>query len=138
MKFSLHGPDPRGHKPGRKLALVEGRPKSGLVAGDDVDKPKWYDGEPVADGVRRVLRVRVPWYMLDGSVPDGVGAKNLKGNFLGHLVQPPPYMRAVDIDFYVSEGDPYWPFPEDVREQNAAMGPLRNQSGQILTAVVDA
>ncbi|MPV36950.1 hypothetical protein [Georgenia subflava] len=135
MKLSLHGPDPRGMRPGWKLEFDGPRPQSGVLVGEDGDKPKWYDSEEVADGVRRVLRVRVPWYTLDGSLPNGLGAKTFKGEFVGALVPPPQPLNAVDVDFYVSDSEPYWPTVDPVRENNAGMGPLVHESGQVLTAV---
>lgn len=135
MKLSLHGPDRRFLQPGWKLEFDGPRPQSGWLAGKDADKAQWYDGEVVADGVQRVLRVRVPWYTLNGSLPNGLGAKTIKGQFFGALIPPPQSMYAVDIDFYVSNSGPYWPEEERVQEANAGMGPLVNESGQVLTAV---
>lgn len=135
LKFSGHGPDPDHANPGWKLAFVDKQPKVAVLAGEGALEVQRFDGEPVTGGVRRVVRVRVPWYTLDGSLPNGVGHNEIKKMFTGHLVAPPGHWCAADVDFYVSESDPYWPDADDVRSKNAAMGPLRNEAGQVLTAV---
>lgn len=135
VKISGHGPDPRpGMRAGWKLQ-PDGPLRPEVVLSDAMRRGKWFDGVRMAEGARLVTRIRVPWFMLDGSLPNGIGATEVKKKYQAGLVAPPARWCAVDVDFYVSDtGEPFWPSIDEVRASNAALGPLRNKSGQVLTA----
>lgn len=139
VKISCHGPDPRpGLIAGWKLEPepAESR-RPNMIVDEGIRRGKWFEGEEVEEGTRLVTRVRVPWFTLDGSLPNGIGASEVKEEYRAFLIPTPTRSNAADIDLYVSDtGEPYWPSKDQVRASNAGPGPLRNESGQILTAVV--
>lgn len=134
-KISLHGIDPRHPEPGWKLGF-DGEPRRDhLVVGDRAKSAQWYPGAAVAENVSLVLRIRIPWFSMSRSVPNGVSGRPLKSGHVGHLVPAPALWYSTDVDIYVSDGEPYWPNPQTIARDNAGMGPLANTAGQILTAV---
>src|SRR5699024_8907169 len=125
IKISGHGPDPRPRmRAGWKLQ-PDGQVQQDVVLSDEMRRGKWFDGVEMSDGARLVARIRVPWFTLDGSLPNGLGASEVNRKYQAGLVAPPTQWCAADIDFYVSEtGEPFWPVIDEVRAHNAAMGPL--------------
>ncbi|GAB3570476.1 hypothetical protein GCM10027445_24070 [Amycolatopsis endophytica] len=113
IKISLHGPDLRHPEPGFKLGIdssAQATAHEKLLWRFDDGAMGWFPGREIARGVRHVVRIRVPWDTMQAG------------------------RRAVDFDFFLAEGRPYWPNSRQIRKNRAGLGPLRNSAGQYLTA----
>lgn len=138
LKFSLHGPDPAHTWHGFKLALDGDTDSPETVV---VMTPNWlplvFPGHLVDTGSELVshlvLRLRMPWDIFDR--PSAWPVARLRTGDQGLRVSAPPILRSADVDFYVSEGAPFWPNEAQARADNATVGPLRNTADQYLTAV---
>lgn len=132
IKVSLHGPRDASSDPWLKMGQAR---KFADSETSNVDVrgqlPFTFRGENVADGVRRVLRVRTTWDLFDSDLL-GLGyQKRTSGRRLRLEVPPPGY--ASDVDFFLSDGKPF--IPGDTLARNALVGQLRNDAGQALTAI---
>jgi len=136
FKISLHGPDERHAAPGFKLGSDGATPADTATVATVGFLPAWFDGELVAPGVRRVIRIRTTWDLFEDGVPSAPSAGEVAGGFEAHIAEPPPPGYATDIDLFVCEGLPWWPREVAAREANAALGPLKNGAGQWLTGLV--
>ncbi len=58
-----------------------------------------------------------------------------KATLQARIPAPPPGGVA-HVDLYLTVGEPYWPNEQQARERNAGMGPIFNDAGMSLTAVV--
>lgn len=144
-KISLHGPDdrhPNGpfFKLGPDRSFTPSEKHKGSVTtrwGDVTGDELRFEGEYLTSTVRRVMRLRWSWelfqdgaYTEDASKP--IGSKNSGAK----LLKAPEFPYALDVDFYLSDREPYWPNKREVMRRDAGMGPLRNSANQYLTAVV--
>ena len=143
LKFSLHSPDPRHPGGGGfKMAMdtedafdraVEG---GQLLAQRHGDWPVWFPGRRLTADSTLVMRMRWTWDAATrlGPAP-APGA--LKKGAVGLMVPPPPAPGdAVDVDLIVSKEAPFWPREKRARQDNACLGPLRNEAGDWLTGTV--
>lgn len=137
IKVSLHGPDERESvgppvfKFGFDRSVAD---RSGVLHAEGFNG-RAFPGEQVSPTARRVLRIRVPWDTLRPGDPAGPGKLQLRPGMRGAIVRPPDVGYAVDLDVFVSDGEPYWPAsPVQMRRDGAAIGPFRNDAGQLLTA----
>jgi hypothetical protein len=143
-KISLHGPDEK-HPGGPMLKLGPDRSftpsedSQGSVTeiyGDAAGTTLEFEGETVAPGVRRVIRLRWSWEMFQDGAYTEQSPDSIKRHNGAKLLTAPQPVNALDVDFFLSDDGPYWPNEEEVRRKNAGMGPLQNSAGQFLTAVV--
>lgn len=140
FKVSLHGPDPRPDlRPGFRFGVDRSVPSSSnLLTGEKGFDGTWYEGEemPGGSGARRVLRIRFGWDMFQPGMPPGLVKRDLSRGMTGAIIKFPEAGYAVDVDFFVANGAPYWPGRiEKIRKDNAAIGPIVNTANQFLTAV---
>ena len=98
--------------------------------------PLWYSGRPIRRGVTHVARVRHPWTLFHKGMPSAPTPSTPKGKVFAGVVKLPDEMRVVDVDLYVCQERPYWPKEAQARADEAALGPLRNASGEYLTGVI--
>ena len=143
LKVSMHGPDARhGGLGGFKVdydhdALPRARSAGGIAVAHPDMLPSWFAGQPVANGrAIHVARIRHPWLMFNRGAPSAPMPTAPKNDVVARVLPVPDQMCAVDIDLYVCPGKPFWPNEAEVRADNAALGPLRNEAGQYLTGVV--
>ncbi|MBE8516013.1 hypothetical protein ILP97_00465 [Amycolatopsis sp. H6(2020)] len=140
VKISVHGPDPRHDQPGFKFG-VDGKAASLLhdsVAWrfEEGAQMGWFPGAEVVSGVRHLVRIRFTWNSFQHGSPSGPQPSTSKEVGQHLLIEAPPLLKAADIDLYLSDtGKPYWPNEQKARRDNATLGPLENDAGQILTAV---
>jgi len=136
IKVSLHGPDDRPtvgaphFRYGFDRSVTD---RSGALHADGFEERR-FPGERINDHVRRVLRIRVPWDMLQPGVPSGLGKTSLTRGMEGGVVNYPSVGYAVDLDVFLSNRTPYWPASAaQMARDNAGFGPYRNEAGQYLT-----
>ncbi len=140
VKVSIHGPDPDPrNRPGFKFA-VDGvktlHHESTAWRFEDGARPGWFLGADAAPGVKHLVRIRFPWSTFEPGSPSGDQPTMSKSVGQHLLLSAPDPLKAADVDVYLSDtGKPYWPDEEQARIDNAIMGPLTNDAGQILTAV---
>lgn len=136
LKFSLHGPDPRGLTPHFRLSAFRGSTKAALRI-DGGELPMYFPGRqvPGADGVRHVMKFRFTYDAFLPQVERGRGAgKRIGSDARGIAITAPPSRAEVsDLDLYVSDADPF--APPGALASNALVGPIRNEAGQSLTGV---
>ncbi|MBD7949605.1 hypothetical protein [Oerskovia rustica] len=140
FKVSLHGPDPRPElRPGFRFGVDRSVPATtNLLTGEQGHRGTWYEGEqmPGPSGARRVLRIRFGWDMFQPGMPAGLIKFDLSRGMTGALIKFPDVGYAVDVDFFVADGAPYWPGRvEKIRKANSAIKPIVNTANQFLTAV---
>jgi hypothetical protein len=142
LKVSLHGPDERHADPGFKIErdIRAGRevpPPDGLVIAPADWLPCWFNGYAVADDARHAIRFRFPFGLFRPEYPSAPPPRDVTPRDFAALIPPPTKeLSAVDVDIYVSARRPYWPKQRRARRDNACLGPLLNEAGQYLTAVV--
>jgi hypothetical protein len=140
-KISLHGPDVRHPgQDGFKLEVDDRATPAARAAGGGwlltaEMKRRWFAGREVAPGVRHVLRLRSDFTLFQPGVPSGPNPGEIATSAFGGVIRPPAPLCAADVDFYVSTGAPYWAGGARSKRENARLGPLVNESGQVLTAV---
>jgi hypothetical protein len=142
VKISLHGPDPRPGlgPPGFKIAIdLQAQRKAaaagGVVAGLDSMRPAWFTGRATENGAVHAITFRSTWDLFQPGVPSAPNPGEIKPKTRGLIVPPPPILAAADVEIYVSSGHPYWRNEQQAREDNACLGPIRNQADQYLTGV---
>lgn len=142
LKVSLHGPDERHSAPGFKIERDAPRGQDapaieGLVVSPPDWLPCWYSGRPVTEDVRHAIRFRFSYNIFRRGYPSAPSPRDVTAKDVAGLVPPPNHeLNAVDVDLYVSTGHPYWPNERKARRDNACLGPLLNEAGQYLSAVV--
>ncbi|HWA67817.1 MAG TPA: hypothetical protein VG899_15755 [Mycobacteriales bacterium] len=138
-KVSLHGPDPRHPGlDGFKLACEAAPDALPTDAGQLVSpgmERTWFMGKEMAPGVRHVMRIRTDFTLFLPGVPSAPNPGKIREDDLGALIPPPAPLCAADVDFYVSNGAPYWAGGSKSKRANARLGPIANEAGQVLTAV---
>lgn len=145
MKVSLHGPDP--NHPGKQHLRfdfahpdqVEKAVKAGGGWSTDLsDGPPFnFSGRQVNDHAAHIVRFSSEWDMFSSGMPPAPGGPKHKQKATLHARVPaPPKGQVTHVDLYLSLGDPYWPNEQQARDKNAGMGPISNDAGMNLTAVV--
>jgi hypothetical protein len=139
-KISLHGPDSRHPAPFLSIGRDRDAPTVNAAAvvaeGEFAAGRVLFPGHLSGPGARLVVRIRVPWLMLNPHHPSApVPPDALKPGQQGLIAPPPPSMRAVDFDLYVCDRRPWWPNEKQARRDGATLGPLTNEAGQHLTGV---
>jgi hypothetical protein len=113
---------------GRGDFLLHSLPRKGHVV----------DGQELAPSVFRVARIRWVWdlqrpryrrFATSGALPEVTDDQS--GARLSKLLGP---NEAADVDLVISYNEPYWPAGPKSLQDNARLGPLRNDSGMWLTA----
>lgn len=143
LKLSLHSHDPRHPAGGGfKIAMDTQETFEREIAQNKAigwrngDWPVWFPGKPIGETSTLVARFRWTW---DACHRLGPAARpgELKANAVGLAVPPPTGPGdATDVDLIVSRDRPHWPNEVQARRENACIGPLRNETGDWLTAVV--
>lgn len=140
MKISLHGPDPRPNlKPGFKVTIDRSAlPKVLASGGDFVDynfgQNAWFTGRPVTSKVTHVATFRYTPDLFAAGVPSAPPPGTFKPpKEAGYIISSPELLRVADIDFYISNGAPYWWNSVQAFKDNSCFGPIRNKAGQYLT-----
>lgn len=141
MKLSLHGPRPENPGPGPWLKF--GRDSSvaedtGVAAGR-WNLPIWFAGHEVRPNVRHCVRFRFDWTMFRPGVLSGPspGVVKRPGRAQAGVVRHAPSIGfSLDVDLFVSDGEPCWPDEARARPAEALLGPLHNKAGQWLTGEV--
>jgi hypothetical protein len=147
LKVSMHGqenrPGLRWRKPGFKVdldrnALPKAEAAQGVIVPVGMSLPTWFPGAPVpGTRVTHLLRFRTAWDAFGPEVPSAPDPGTVKPGAFAGLAPAPPPGYATDVDVYVSRGGaPYWPNETQARRDNACLGPLRNDAGDLLTAVI--
>jgi hypothetical protein len=143
-KVSLHGPDPR--HPGRqhlrfdldKPELVDKATNAGGRWSPGSDPlPFYFSGRQVNDHAAHIVRFSAGWDTFIKGAPGPGGSKGprQKSTFRA-LVGAPEKDHVKHVDVYLSLAEPYWPDEERARAADAGMGPITNDIGMNLTAVV--
>jgi hypothetical protein len=142
FKVSLHGPDPArpNLRPGFKIAMDENAVPKAVEAGSVhcgsvFLKPQWFSGRKVQNGVRHVLTFRSTWDLFCKGCPSAPNPGDLRADAVGLIAEAPKSFKAADIEIYVSDNKPYWPFEAKARRDNSCIEPIRSGSGQYLTGV---
>jgi hypothetical protein len=147
LKISMHGRENRSglawRTPGFKVdldrdALPKAQAAQGVLVPVGMRLPTWFSGAPVPGRrVTHVLRFRTAWDTFGPGMPSAPDPGTVRpGTFAGMAPAPPPGY-ATDVDVYVSRGGaPYWPNERQARRDNACLGPLSNEAGDKLTAVI--
>jgi len=140
LKVSLHGPDERHASPGFKVAIEEDAlptaiASGGAIVGFAAHEPRWFSGLPVGSGSVHAVRFRWTSDLFDEGVPSAPNPRDIRPRALGSMIPLPPSGHSADVDIYVTEGAPYWPNEVQARQDNACLGPLRNEADQYLTGV---
>jgi hypothetical protein len=143
MKVSLHGPDPK--HPGKQHL------RFGFTSPDQVEKavkagggwsidgsdgpPFRFSGRSVNDYAAHIVRFSAEPDMFTGVPSAPLPKGKQKATLQGRVPAPAPG-KVAHVDLYLSLGEPYWPDEQQARERNAGMGPIFNDAGMSLTAVV--
>lgn len=144
LKVSLHGPERPGCSDYWKLeqirSYVQKHGTSGFVtyASEDMQddtKPLIFPGRPFGAAVRHAVRIRWVGDLFQPGAPSGTPPKRLKEYSQACLLSAPDLFHVAHLDFYVSQGQPWWPWGRQTHRRDAALGPLRNSADQYLTAV---
>lgn len=144
LKISLHGPERPGYSDYWKLeqirSYVQKHGTSGFVtyATEDMQddtKPLVFPGRPLGAAVRHAVRIRWVGDLFQPGAPSGTPPKRLKEYSQACLLSAPDVLHVSHLDFYVSQGQPWWPGGRQTHRRDAALGPLRNAADQYLTAV---
>jgi hypothetical protein len=141
LKISLHGPDERYAAPGFKIGHdgldQERSTPNGLLVVPPEWLPCWFIGRAVTESATHVLRFRFPFNLFRRGYPSAPIPKDVKTRDFAGLIPPPAReLDVIDVDVYVSTGRPYWPNERRARRDNACLGPLENDAGEQLSAVV--
>ncbi|MCM3331396.1 hypothetical protein [Kocuria palustris] len=144
LKISLHGPERPGYddywKAGYDTGYVREHGKEGVLryASPDMQddsQPLVFPGQSIGAAVRHAVRMRWTGDLFQRGAPSGTPPKRLKEYSEAWLLPAPGIFHVSHLDFYVSQGQPWWPGGKNARDRNAMMGPLRNEADQYLTAV---
>jgi hypothetical protein len=140
LKISLHGPDKRHARPGFKVAiendaLAVAHAAGGTVAGDVAHEPRWFSGCPGEDGSVHAVRYRWTSDLFEEGDPSAPIPRDIRPTAQGSVIPLPPPGFSADVDIFVTEGSPYWPNEIQARQDNACLGPLRNEADQYLTGI---
>ncbi len=144
MKVSIHGPnaehpDTYLYKAGpehEKVLAKAVRAGAGWRVGPNVKLPLIFPGRRVNRTTEHLIRYSVAWDMFCSQVPSAPLPTMKQKATLGARLAPPPLLRRVLVDVYVSHGRrPYWPDEKTLRSRNAGLGPITNSAGMHLTAV---
>ncbi|MDH6679232.1 hypothetical protein M2284_003448 [Rhodococcus sp. LBL1] len=139
MKISLHGPDEREEIEGPvNFLYVDPRTtdraeKAGGMSGAQQEERTVFSGRKIAPGVNHVVRFRTDWDTFVRGRPSGPVPDESKSSSLNGVADAPRFLRALNVDVFVSDGKPYWPDEELARAKNAGLGPVTNKAGQSLT-----
>ena len=144
-KISLHGPDerhPNGplFKIGPDSSFTPSDKNRGSITtrwGDVTGDQLRFYGEQVSPTARRVMRLRWSWELFqDGAYTEDASKPVGHKHHGAKILTAPAAPNALDVDFFLSDYQPYWPNEREVRRKDAGLGPLRNTANQYLTAVV--
>ncbi|QUH00065.1 hypothetical protein HUO13_03885 [Saccharopolyspora erythraea] len=138
LKISAHGPDLRYARPGFKLGIdgsTLDQAHENTLWRFEGETLGWFSGAPAGRHSRHLVRVRVPWSVMQRGAKSGP-LPTLAKKARHAKLEAPRIMSACDVDIYLSDnGQPYWPDQHAVERDNSGMGPLFNTAGQALTAV---
>lgn len=146
VKISLHGPRHPGAEPLWKVGYDQGYTRTHgtdsvirYASADQMDdtRPMEFPGHMIGPAVRLAVRLRWVGEMFQPGAPSFFPPGKIRaGNYSGAWVLGAPGPLSVaHLDFYVSQGQPWWPDRRRTLDRNALMGPLRNDADQYLTAV---
>lgn len=143
-KVSLHGPDPdhpgKEHfrfdftdpKVSRKAANAGG---GWQVFGTGL--PLYFTGRPVNKRTVHLARFSAEGTMFRRGMQRAPNPQPLEKATLNSVLKAPSVGDVIHVDLYLSRVRPYWQNREaKLRQLDAGMGPLINDAGQYLTAVV--
>lgn len=104
------------------------------------EEPYIFKGQNIAPGVFKVARIRWTWDMQRlryEKFAINIGYPELKDGRAGGIISKPVDTNcATDVDFFISYSEPYWPDKGKSLRDNARLGPLKNEAGMWLTAIV--
>ncbi|MFF4880223.1 hypothetical protein [Micromonospora sp. NPDC000668] len=144
--LSAHGPNeqhPSGHRFHLKVdqAAMTRRERSGdFVIHSVPDAGHPVTGEELAPGVFRVARIRWQRELQDGPFREYAAYRGtlpeITDTRAGRVLQRPLEVGdAADLDVVISYDKEHWLEGEKSFEDNARLGPLRNDAGMYLTVV---
>lgn len=144
FKISLHGPQRPGYdnywKAGYDAGYVKEHGKEGIlryasVTMQDDSRALAFTGKSIGTAVRHAVRMRWVGDLFQPGAPTGTPPKRVKEYSQALVIPAPPVLQVAHLDFFVSQGQPWWPGGKTGRDRDALMGPLRNAADQYLTAV---
>lgn len=144
VKISIHGPDPN-HIAKQHFRLDFTSPKEAqkaINAGggwfSDSGLPLYFKGRPVNKRTVHLARFSAEWNMFGpgmqrGPIPPVMSKATLHGK-----VDAPREGKVTHVDLYVSRIRPFWLNSKEleIRAAGAGMGPLVNDAGMFLTAII--
>lgn len=143
-KVSLHGPDPK--HPGQQhfrfdsvsdAKLVEKSKRAGGRWLDGSQVPTIFTGHQVRSDAALVVRYAVEHDAFATGAPPAGGSRWPKEKATFKAILPVPDIgHVIHVDIYLSVDRPYWPNEAGIRDKQAGMGPITNDAGMHLTAVV--
>jgi hypothetical protein len=141
-KISIHGPDPN-HIGKQHFRLDFTRPDEAQKAvnagggwtGEGL--PLYFTGRPVNKRTVHIVRFSAEWNMFRPGMQRGPDPKPKQNATLNAFAAAPPEGFVTHIDLYLSRVRPFWRNEElKIRRNNAGMGPLINDAGMYLTAII--
>jgi hypothetical protein len=146
MKVSIHGLDRRPQHVGKQHFrldverdhLVQAALDAGGGWGADPgqDLPLDFVGREIDGHSRHIVRFSADWTMFVKGVPSAPTPQMQPGVTLHAVAPAPSPPQVTHVDLYLSTGQPYWPDEQLARKRNAGFGPIVNDAGMYLTAVV--
>lgn len=140
FKVSLHGPDVDHPKFGFIYGLDQsaGGVADSRIAQDGKALGTRFEGTEVLPGVRQVATLRFEDYMFSPGVPSEPFPHDVKAkpeNQARFAAAPKPG-ESVAVHLFLTTGDTEFPNLHVAEQADALLGPLKNESGHTLFAVV--
>lgn len=145
-KISIHGPDPKHlgkqhfrcdftHEHERDKAATAGSGWETLGEGF----PYYFEGRPINKRTVHAMRFSATSDLFRRGIPSGPAPRILEKADIHVNVPAPQIGRVVHVDVFISTVRPYWPRMNSKRiigQSGDWMGPMQNDAGMFLTAVV--
>ncbi|MDG4667966.1 hypothetical protein [Mycobacterium sp. 236(2023)] len=143
VKVSIHGPD--ADHPNEHYRLDFTKPKEsgkairagGGWGGFGQALPLAFEGRPVNKRTVHLVRFSAEWSMFRRGMQRGPDPEPTAKASIHGYVDAPSLGRVTHVDIFLSRVRPYWQNRETkLRKQDAGIGPLINDAGMYLTAVI--
>ncbi|WP_062900122.1 hypothetical protein [Mycobacterium avium] len=146
VKVSVHGPDPN-HIGKQHFRLDWTSPKEAqkainagggwMQSGQTL--PFVFAGRPVNRRTVHLARFSFEFNMFRKGVQRGPDPVTMPKATLHGRIDAPPEGRVTHVELYLSRVRPFWRNSKEleIRAANAGIGPLINEAGMFLTAIID-
>lgn len=147
VKVSIHGPDTLPENVGKqhyRLGFTDPKQAEKAIragggwGGFGQQLPLRFEGRPVNKRTVHLARFSAEWSMFRRGMQRGPDPDVKEKATLHAYVDAPSLGMVTHVDLYLSKVRPYWQNNREklIRSRNAGFGPLVNEAGMYLTAVI--